>query len=132
VVLLLLLPAAAVWEMPFVWSIILLVQPSSVTAHSPSKYRRCLGIIALVKPPHDTGPAGSLWEYILSPPSQPGGFFLALNRFGWPTGQRSQSGGFENVPDFICGYGHDIAGGKNCSNYCDKALRDKQVSRVCK
>jgi hypothetical protein len=24
------------------------------------------------------------------------------------------------------------AGGKNCSNYCDKALRDKQVSRVCK
>jgi len=24
------------------------------------------------------------------------------------------------------------AGGKNCSNYCDKALRDKQVSKVCK
>ena len=24
------------------------------------------------------------------------------------------------------------AGGKNCSLYCDKALRDKQVSKVCK
>ena len=24
------------------------------------------------------------------------------------------------------------AGGKNCSNYCDKALRDKKVSKVCK
>jgi hypothetical protein len=24
------------------------------------------------------------------------------------------------------------AGGKNCSNYCDKALRDKQVSKICK
>lgn len=24
------------------------------------------------------------------------------------------------------------AGGKNCSYYCDKALRDKQTSKVCK
>jgi hypothetical protein len=24
------------------------------------------------------------------------------------------------------------AGGKNCSGYCDKALRDKKVSKVCK
>ena len=24
------------------------------------------------------------------------------------------------------------AGGKNCSLYCDKELRDKQVSKVCK
>ncbi len=24
------------------------------------------------------------------------------------------------------------AGGKNCSLYCDKALRDKKVSKVCK
>lgn len=24
------------------------------------------------------------------------------------------------------------AGGKNCSNYCDKALRDKKISKVCK
>jgi hypothetical protein len=24
------------------------------------------------------------------------------------------------------------AGGHNCSNYCDKALRDKQTSKICK
>ena len=24
------------------------------------------------------------------------------------------------------------AGGQNCSGYCDKALRDKKVSKVCK
>jgi hypothetical protein len=45
--------------------------------------------------------------------------FLALNRFGWPTGQRSHSGGFENGPDFICGYSHAVHRSKSsCHTNC--------------